>query len=423
MIIVELTAGKKQTPDQLNYPKSHPRKSTLLPPLWRRSSRWVRIVGPESLPEDAGQVDSTGRPTRLPPSPPPAMKSLRPLSFVIAAACVGALAVENAAFAQAPAPAAPASAKKSPFAAPLGLPAIIEPKDNRLSVEKVELGKMLYFDPRLSEDHTVSCATCHDPAKGWSNGEKVATGIGGQQGGRSAPTVINSGYFTFQFWDGRALHVEGQALGPIQNPIEMNMKLGDVVERIAGVPEYQKRFEAVFGEGVTEQNIAKAIGAFERTINSGNAPYDRWKAGDKAALSESAERGRALFFGKANCSACHSGPHFSDGAFHNIGVGMDDAEPDLGRFVVSKLEGDKGAFKTPTLREIARTGPYMHDGRFATLEEVVKHYDKGGTPNPYLDEEMFELNLSEQEQADLVTFMKEGLASPDYPMVEAPKLP
>ncbi|HEV7282145.1 MAG TPA: cytochrome c peroxidase [Pirellulaceae bacterium] len=314
-------------------------------------------------------------------------------------------------------------AQEAAFEAPLGLPPIVEPKDNRLSPEKVELGKLLYFDPRLSEDHTISCASCHDPAKGWSNGERFASGVRGQMGGRSAPTILNSGYFTFQFWDGRALHVEGQALGPIQNEIEMNMKLGDVVARIGEVPEYEERFAAVFPDGVTEQNIAKAIGAFERTINSGNAPFDRWKAGDKTALSPEAERGRALFFGKANCSACHSGPHFSDGAFHNIGVGMDDPKPDLGRFVVSKLGGDTGAFKTPTLREVARTAPYMHDGRFATLEEVVQHYNKGGTPNEYLDEEIFELNLSDQEAADLVTFMKEGLASPDYPLVEPPKLP
>lgn len=314
-------------------------------------------------------------------------------------------------------------AQEAGFKPPLGLPPIVEPKDNRLTPEKVELGKLLYFDPRLSEDHTISCASCHDPAKGWSNGERFASGVRGQKGGRSSPTILNSGYFTFQFWDGRALHVEGQALGPIQNPIEMNMKMVDAVDRIAKVPEYQERFAAIFPDGVTEQNIAKAIGAFERTINSGNAPYDRWKAGDKNALSPEAERGRALFFGKANCSACHSGPHFSDGAFHNIGVGMDDPEPDLGRFVVSKLGGDTGAFKTPTLREIARTAPYMHDGRYATLEETVQHYNKGGTPNEYLDEEIFELGLSDQEVADLVTFMEEGLASPDYPLVEPPKLP
>jgi cytochrome c peroxidase len=341
------------------------------------------------------------------------MKSIRLASIALLATAAGALlgAADRSV------------AQEASFAAPLGLPPIVEPKDNRLSPEKVELGKLLYFDPRLSEDHSISCASCHDPAKGWSNGERFASGVRGQKGGRSAPTILNSGYFTFQFWDGRALHVEGQALGPIQNPIEMNMKMGDVVERMSGNEEYKRRFAAIFPDGITEQNIAKAIGAFERTINSGNAPYDRWKAGDKTALSAEAERGRALFFGKANCSACHTGPHFSDGAFHNIGIGMNDAEPDLGRFVVSKLGGDTGAFKTPTLREIARTAPYMHDGRFATLEEVVQHYDKGGTPNEFLDEEIFELNLSDQEAADLVTFMKEGLASDDYPLVEPPKLP
>lgn len=307
--------------------------------------------------------------------------------------------------------------------APLGLKKMRVPSDNPLSEAKIELGKQLYFDPRLSSDNTVSCASCHDPKMGWSNGERFATGVDGQKGGRSAPTIINAGYQYFQFWDGRAQHVEGQALGPIQNPIEMNMALGDLVEKLNGIKGYRKQFQEVFGTDVTEDGIAKAIGAFERTIVSGNSPYDCYKNGDESALSEQAKRGMALFFGKANCSACHGVPNFTDGGFHNIGIGVDDEEPDWGRHVSTELEGDRGSFKTPTLREIARTAPYMHDGRFATLHEVVEYYDKGGTANDWLDEGIFPLELTEQEKADLVVFLEEGLSSLDYPMVEPPDLP
>lgn len=306
---------------------------------------------------------------------------------------------------------------------PLGLPPIKHPKENQSTPEKIALGKQLYFDPRLSLDNTVSCASCHDPQKGWSNGEAVATGVGGLKGGRSAPTIINAAYGKLQFWDGRAANLEEQALGPIQNPIEMTMTLDKVVERLNEIAGYKQQFQDLFGTDVTSEGIALAISAYERTILSGDAPYDRFKAGDTAAMSESAQRGLKLFTGKAHCSACHSGPNFTDNAFHNIGVNIDKEMPDLGRFEISGLEGDKGAFKTPTLREIARSAPYMHDGSQATLEEVVEHYVKGGTPNPQLDEEIFKLNLTAEEKADLITFMKEGLASESYPEHEPPELP
>lgn len=306
---------------------------------------------------------------------------------------------------------------------PLGLPKMRVPSDNPLTKEKIELGKQLYFDPRLSRDNTVSCASCHDPESGWSNGERFATGIGGQVGGRSAPTIINAAYQYFQFWDGRATHVEGQALGPIQNPIEMDLTLEELVEKLNKIEGYREQFQQVFGTDVTAENVAQAIAAFERTILSGNAPYDRYKAGDEDALSEEAKRGMEVFFNTANCSACHSGPHFTDGAFHNIGVGIADENADVGRYEHSKLLGDRGAFKTPTLREIAKTAPYMHDGRLATLEEVVEYYDKGGEPNPQLDEAIFPLELTDQQKKDLIVFLKEGLSSPDYPIVEPPPLP
>ena len=306
---------------------------------------------------------------------------------------------------------------------PLGLKKMRIPKDNPLTKDKIALGKQLFFEKRLSRDNTISCSNCHSPQHGWSNGAPVATGFKGQKGGRSAPTTINAGYQYFQFWDGRAHQLEGQALGPIQNPIEMNLTLEEAIGRLNKIAGYRKQFQNVFGTDVTADGMAKALASFERTILSGNAPYDQFKAGDKSALSAAAQRGMKLYFGKANCSACHGGSNFTDGAFHNIGVGMDKKDPDLGRYNETKLEGDRGAFKTPTVREIARTAPYMHDGSERTLEAVVEYYNKGGIKNPQLDEELYPLNLTEQQKTDLVTFMKEGLSSPDYPVVEPPKLP
>lgn len=316
-----------------------------------------------------------------------------------------------------------APAGKYELKIPLGLRDMKIPADNPLTKEKIELGKQLYFDKRLSRDNSVSCASCHDPQKGWSNGERFATGIKGQVGGRSAPTIINSGYLSNQFWDGRATEVEGQALGPIQNPIEMDLKLPELTDRLNKIDGYKQQFQKVFGTSATPEGVAKAIGAFERTILSGNAPYDKFVAGDKNALSEGAQRGMKIFFNKAFCSACHGGPNFTDGAFHNIGVGMDKKEPDIGRQAISKQLGDRGAFKTPSLREIARTAPYMHDGSLKTLEDVIEFYRKGGIANPQLDEEIFPLKVTDEEKKDLITFLKEGLASSEYPQVDPPTLP
>ena len=203
------------------------------------------------------------------------------------------------------------------------------------------------------------------------------------------------------------------------------MTLKEVVARLNKIEGYKKQFQAVFKTDVTSAGIAKAIASFERTILSGDAPYDRFKAGDKSALSASAQRGMKLFFGKAHCSACHTGPSFTDRGFHNVGVGYDkDGKTrDKGRFVVSKLPEDIGSFKTPTLREIARTAPYMHDGSMKSLEEVVEHYTKGGIANDQLDEEIFKLKLSATDKKDLITFLKEGLSSSSYPMIKPPKLP
>jgi cytochrome c peroxidase/tRNA A-37 threonylcarbamoyl transferase component Bud32 len=307
---------------------------------------------------------------------------------------------------------------------PIGLPPVEVPGDNLLTAEKVELGKQLFFDKRLSADNSVSCASCHDPAKGWSDGQPRSVGVQGQLGRRSAPTLINVAYQKWLFWDGRAHSLEHQALAPVYDPGEMAMPgQAELEQKLNAIPGYRAQFQEVFGTDVTAGNIAKAIAAFERTLVYGNTPFDRYEAGDKTALSPVAQRGRELFFNKAHCSACHAGPNLTDQAFHNIGIGVDADEPDLGRYSVHGQVGNKFAFKTPGLRGISRHPPYMHDGSLPTLEAVVDYYDKGGTPNDQLDEEIFPLHLTPDEKRDLVTFLEEGLVSPDYPSVQAPELP
>ena len=296
---------------------------------------------------------------------------------------------------------------------PLGLPPVYYPDDNLYSKARADLGKLLYFDKRLSSDGTVSCATCHSVRHGFTDGAAVSTGIKGQKGGRSAPTVINRAYSTAQFWDGRAPSLEAQAVGPIANPIEMTSEKDPgrahqtCVERLRSVPEYKLRFAEAYGvDEFTIEHVGKAIATFERTVLSGNSSYDRYKTGVKNAMSDSAVRGMNIFFNKTACDSCHLGFNFTDGSYVNIGIGMDKPSPDLGRYLVSKREEDKGAFKTPTLREIEHTGPYMHDGRFKTLEEVIEHYDKGGIANAYLDERLKPLKLTSGEKTDLVGFLK-----------------
>ncbi len=308
-------------------------------------------------------------------------------------------------------------------APPRGLASLPVPDDNLPSPEKTALGWQLFFDPRLSVDNTISCASCHDPAQGWSNGTRFATGVGGQVGGRNVPTIVNAAYQEWQFWDGRARHLEGQALGPIQNPIEMNLSLPELVKKLNGIEGYRRQFAAAFGAPASADSVAQALASFERTVLSGNAPFDRFAAGDTSALSDQARRGHNVFFHKAHCSACHAGPNLSDGAFHNLGIGSDAAQPDLGRETVSGLLGDRCAFRTPTLREVARTAPYMHNGQFATLEQVIEFYDRGGVANAQLDEEIYPLGLSTDEKADLISFLEEALSSSDYPLVEKPELP
>jgi cytochrome c peroxidase len=344
------------------------------------------------------------------------MSTVVPRSLITAAALALAVAAPSSL------PAAPAAAG-TPYkmTVPKGLEEMPVPDDNPMTVEKVDLGRQLYFDRRLSGDGTVSCATCHDPAKGWTDNKPVSDGIKGQKGGRSAPTVINSGYALFQFWDGRAKSLEEQALGPIQNPVEMGMTLDSVAKKLNAVPGYRSQFQKVFGTDATPDAIAKAIASFERTIVSGDAPFDRYEAGDKSAMSPAQVRGFEVFRGKAQCTNCHVGFTQSDSIFHNLGVGIDKPKPDLGRFAVTKDPKDTGAFKTPTLRDLSKTAPYMHDGSEATLEKVIELYNRGGNKNPNLDPKMKPLNLTASEKQDLIAFLK--ALDGTYPIVAAPKLP
>ena len=301
------------------------------------------------------------------------------------------------------------------------LPPLPVPADNVQTDAKVRLGAQLYFDTRLSADNTISCATCHDPRTGWANPHPTDTGIGGQVGGRNSGTVINSGYMHFQFWDGREASLEGQAVGPIHNPIEMGETHENVVRKLNAIAGYHEQFQAVFGGDATIDAVGKAIAAFERTIVSGPSPFDRYVMGDDSAMSPAAVRGMHLFNGKAHCTPCHSGPLFSNQGFHNIGVGMDKENPDLGRFDHTKNAADRGKFKVPTLRNIAETPPYLHDGSEKTLMDVVEYYDRGGIPNPGLDPLMLPLHLTPREKSDLVAFL-EALTGP-VPQIEVPEFP
>jgi cytochrome c peroxidase len=293
------------------------------------------------------------------------------------------------------------------FTVPRGLTSILWPKDNPYTPEKAELGRLLYFDKRISADQTLSCASCHDPKKGYTDQSAVSSGIRGQKGGVSAPTVINRAYGMLQFWDGRANSLEAQAIGPMANPIEMGNTHEAVVSALRKIPGYKKLFLQVYGtEEITLDHVAKAIATFERTVVSGDAPFDRYKAGMKNAMTAAQVRGMDVYFNKAKCDQCHEGPNFTLNAFHNLGVGQDKPNPDPGRFAVTKNPADFGAFKTPTLREIEHTFPYMHDGSLQTLDEVVDFYDKGGKPNKNLDERMKPLHLTAQNKSDLVAFLK-----------------
>lgn len=303
------------------------------------------------------------------------------------------------------------------------LPKMKHPADNPWRREKENLGKILYFDPRLSGSNWISCMTCHNPGLGWGDGLARPLGHGQKELDRHSPTIINSGYFESQFWDGRAKSLEEQALGPIGSHVEMRQNLKELEKELGNIPGYVRLFNKVFPkEGIKEATIAKAIATYERSIVSKNAPYDKYFAGDKSAMSASSLNGMELFFGKAKCSICHNGPAFTDSGFHNIGVKQHGPlKEDLGRYNVSKDDFDKGAFKTPGLRHITRSAPFMHDGSEATLEEVIDFYDRGGDIAENRSPFITPLGLTQQEKKDLVEFMKALEGEPI--IVDIPEFP
>ncbi|MBL8054238.1 MAG: cytochrome-c peroxidase [Nitrospira sp.] len=233
------------------------------------------------------------------------------------------------------------------------------PAENPLTKEKIELGRAIFFDKRMSKDNTIACASCHMAKKGFADGMPVSTGIKGQKGGRSAPVSFNRVYSKAQFWDGRAATLEDQSIGPFTNPIEHGFANHDeMVAKMKKMPGYRKLFQEVFGGEITIQDVGRAVASFQRTVLSGNSAVDKYDiGGDQNALSDSAKRGLELFRGKARCTRCHSGFNFTDEKFHNLGIGWDDNKVDLGRYMETKNPEDIGAFKTPTLREISRTAP------------------------------------------------------------------
>jgi cytochrome c peroxidase len=294
-----------------------------------------------------------------------------------------------------------------PFSLPAGLDLHLPAAaDVRLSAASVALGRRLFFDPGLSRDGTLSCASCHRPELAFTDGEVVSLGISGAVGKRNTPTLINRGYGALHFWDGRAASLPAQVLEPIADPLELGLEVEAAIERLSRDPAYRRAFRQAVGDAPTRASLAAVLAAYVASIVAGDAPFDRYAAGDTLALSAEARQGRRLFVGRANCAACHVGPNFTDERFHNTGVAWSTGAPsDSGRYLVTRDPRHLGAFKTPTLREVARTAPYMHDGSLATLEEVIDFYERGGHPSPQLDAEIRPLRLTPDDKHALVAFL------------------
>lgn len=304
------------------------------------------------------------------------------------------------------------------------LPATVpHPADNQPNAARTALGHSLFFDPRLSGDGNMSCATCHNPALGWSDGLPTGKGVKSMVLGRASPTVFNTAYNTIQMWDGRKSTLEEQAMGPMEATVEMNMDTTRLFRWLNQSVGYKTLFAKAYpGEAIDAKTVSKAIANFERTAISNNSRFDRWVKGDASAMNERQVNGFKLFTGKANCAACHAGPNFTDNGFHNVGLASwGVAEPDMGRYAHKPIALMKGAFKTPTVREAERTAPYFHDGSAKTLMEVVEHYVKGGVVKTNLSPNMKPLDLNALEKEDLVAFMR-ALSSP-FIRVVVPELP
>ena len=339
------------------------------------------------------------------------------LCFALGFAAAVVAARDGGGLPKAPAPTPSYRETVKKFSRPTSIPS---PSDNQPTLERETLGRMLFFDPRLSGSQWISCATCHNPALHWGDGLPKGIGHGMKELGRRTPTILDLAWAPALFWDGRAESLEEQALGPIRSSGEMNMPLESMVARIRDIPEYRDRFAKAYPNlPVDEVAVAKAIACFERTVVSGQAPFDRWVAGDEGAISEQAKRGFILFNGKASCVECHSGWRFTDDSFHDIGL----SDSDLGRGkLLPDFDTMQHAFKTPTLRNVDGRAPFMHDGSEKSLADVIELYDLGGRARrPSLAKEIKPLHLSDDEKRDLLAFL-ETLTSVDPP-VEIPVLP
>ncbi len=290
---------------------------------------------------------------------------------------------------------------------PLGLDNYLPvPKDNPLTRKKVELGRRLFNEKQLSRDGTVACSTCHDPKRNFTDDKPLAEGVFGRIGARRVPAILNRGYGTAFFWDGRIPTLEEQVLQPIINDKEMDMTLEEVVARLRKDEQYTAEFDSVFGHDITEQDVSHALAGYVRTILAGNSRYDRYLNGEGDALTELERRGLEIFRGKGNCTDCHLGPNLTDEKFRNTGIAWKNGElVDLGRFQFTEQANDRGSFKTPTLRNVADRAPYMHDGSLATLRDVADYYNRGGNRNPWLDRELLPLRLTDAEKEALVAFL------------------
>ena len=359
------------------------------------------------------------------------MREANPIAGVIVAIVTAAVA-STLSCAAAPRPSGfplppPHREPGSPPVVPLGLDLYVPaPDDNPITAAKVELGRRLFFDTRLSRDFTVACATCHHPERAFTDGRVTPRGVFGRIGTRNVPSLLNRAYGKRFFWDGRARTLEDQVRAAMAGKSDLDLPADEAATRLRGDHSYAAAFRETAdassdgratkhlveadqpgrGQGVTADRLVEAVATFVRAQLSADSAADRYAAGDTSALTPTAQRGRELFYGKARCGVCHAGPLFTDEDFHNTGVAWQDGELlDVGRFDVSGKEDDRGAFKTPTLREVARTAPYMHDGSLATLADVIKFYDRGGNPNPYLDAALRPRRLTSEEQQALITFL------------------
>jgi cytochrome c peroxidase len=327
------------------------------------------------------------------------------VSLCVAAALAGA----DYAFGQAP--------QQPPPSYELGIPFHVPPSDNPTTPAKINLGRELFFDKRLSRDNTVSCATCHDPNYGFSDPHPVSIGVEGRKGERSSMTLLNIAHIEPLMWDGRSVSLEDQSLLPFAASAEFDLPVEDAIVKLRR-QGYSSKFEKVFGTDISAENLARALAAYQRSLNAGDSPFDRFLfLKDTGAISDAAKRGFEVFL-RVKCDSCHlimtPGLHpfalrhvmFTDNKYHNIGVGADLKEPDPGRYVITRDEADWGSFRTPTLRNVALTEPYFHDGSARTLLDVVEFYDLGGKPNPNLDEAIIPLKLKPEEKLDLVAFLK-----------------